>query len=144
GGRGALGRSPASSGRFEPSPRVLVVDDEPEVQQLLSRALRVNGFRVETASSGAEALEKASLEPPDLILLDLWLPDMSGWDVRARLQSIAGCAAVPVVVLTAHSGPEEMKEGERLGVGAFLAKPVGMARILEKIKTPLSEPGSAA
>jgi signal transduction histidine kinase/DNA-binding response OmpR family regulator len=140
----ALGRSPGASGRFEPSPRVLVVDDEEEVQQLLSRALRVNGFRVETASTGTEAIEKASLEPPDLLLLDLWLPDMSGWEVRSRLKKTAGCESVPVVVLTAHSGPEEVKEGERLGVEAFLAKPVDMARILDKIKTLLNETGHAA
>jgi signal transduction histidine kinase/DNA-binding response OmpR family regulator len=140
----ALGRSPASSGRFEPSPRVLVVDDEEEVRQLLARALRVNGFRVETAGSGTEALEKARLEPPDLLLLDLWLPDMPGWDVMQRLKAIPECAAVPVVVLTAHSGPEEVKEGERLGVDGFLAKPVDMTRILDKIKTLLAEPGNAA
>jgi signal transduction histidine kinase/DNA-binding response OmpR family regulator len=140
----ALGRSPASSGRFEPSPRVLVVDDEEEVQQLLARTLRVNGFRVDTAATGAETLEKAKAEPPDLILLDLWLPDMSGWDVMTRLKQVSGCASIPVVVLTAHSGPEEVREGERLGVDAFLAKPVDMTRILEKIKTLLHESGNAA
>jgi len=140
----ALGRSPSSGGRFEPSPRVLVVDDEEEVQQLLARALRVNGFRVESSGTGQDTIEKARLEPPDLILLDLYLPDMSGWDVMTRLKAMPECASIPVVILTAHSGPEEVREGERLGVEAFLAKPVDMTRILDKIKTLLSESGNAA
>jgi signal transduction histidine kinase/DNA-binding response OmpR family regulator len=140
----ALGRSPNSGGRFEPSPRVLVVDDEEQVQALLARALRVNGFRVETAGTGDEALDKARSYPPDLILLDLLLPDMSGWDVMKRLKATEECGSIPIVVLTAHTGPEEVKEGERLGVDAFLAKPVDMGRILDKIKSLLNESGTVA
>jgi DNA-binding response OmpR family regulator len=137
-----LGRNPAA-GRFEPSPRVLVVDDEEEVQQLLARSLRVNGFKVETASTAREALEKLQDSPPDLVLLDLFLPDASGWDVLMRVKATPEGSAIPVIILTAHSEPEQMREGERLGVDAFLAKPIDMNSILERIKALLRESGAA-
>jgi DNA-binding response OmpR family regulator len=135
----ALGRSPTSSGRFEPAPTVLVVDDEEEVRSLLERALRVNGFSVETAGTGREALVKARSIPPDLILLDLLLPDMSGMVVLKELKASSLVSHVPVVILSAHSAPEDIREAERLGVNAFLAKPVDMNRILERISSLIHE-----
>ncbi|MEO6326276.1 MAG: response regulator, partial [Thermoanaerobaculia bacterium] len=136
----ALGRVPQQSGRWEPIPTVLIVDDEEEVRVLLERALRVNGYRVETAGSGREALEKARDTRPDLVLLDLVLPDQSGWEVLKELRALDGATAVPIVILSARGSNEEISEGERLGANAFIAKPVDMNRILERIKTLLQEP----
>jgi len=134
----ALGRTPSSiSGRFDISPRILVVDDEEEVCQLLGRALRVNGFKVDMAKNGTEAIESALARRPDLVLLDLVLPDISGWDVVRRLRASGG-KPVPILVLSGHSSPGDEDEARRLGVNALLAKPVDMNRILERIKELLS------
>ncbi len=130
----ALGRSPTPAGRFEPAPNVLIVEDDEEVRSLLARALRVNGFKVETAATGQEALDKAAESRPELLLLDLGLPDIPGFEVLRRLKTHEKTSHVPVVILSAHTGPEEHKQAETLGVEAFLAKPVDMGRILERIR----------
>ncbi len=120
-------------------PKVLVVDDEEEIRTLIERSLRVNGFQVRGAGTGREALERALEEAPDLILLDLMLPDMSGWDVFARLRESPKTAQTPIVILSAHGDPASVREAQRLGVAAFLSKPVDIDRILERMRDLIGE-----
>jgi CheY-like chemotaxis protein len=99
---------------------------------------------VEGAGSGKAALEKVRNDAMDLILLDLKLPDMTGMDVLRALKSDPRTEKLPIVVLSGYGGAEERQEAERLGVGAFLAKPVDMSRVLERIKGLVEESGTAA
>lgn len=137
----ALGRSATGPGS---AARVLVVDDEEEVRSLLARTLRANGFQVDAAGTGQDALAAALKTPPDLLVLDLLLPDMSGWDVLARLRALHAGAVIPVIILSGYGGPDNVREAQRLGVDAFIAKPVDMGRILERIKEILHEPRVSA
>ena len=124
--------------------RVLVVDDHPAFRRALTSALEmVDGIDVAGEAGGGEAAcQEVEHLHPDLVLMDLSMPDLSGIDATRRIHRRQ--PELPVVILTAHSGPEEVREGERLGVDAFLAKPVDMTRILEKVKTLLSDSGNAA
>jgi CheY-like chemotaxis protein len=101
--------------------RALIVDDSEVLRRLIEMCLRPVGFEVEAASSGTEALEKASVFKPDLVILDIGLPDMTGWDVLAALRANEATTATKVLIL---SGYEDANgEAERLGADAALVKP---------------------
>src|SRR5260370_5271217 len=105
--------TPSSNGREQPDARLLVVEDEPNILELLSASLRYAGFEVVTAAAGTEAVQAAQRHRPDLILLDVMLPDMDGFDVIRRLPG--GGARVPVVVLTPPPAPPHKLPGLPLG-----------------------------
>ena len=104
-------------------PRVLVAEDEPDIAALIAYQLTREGFRVETARSGSEALEAVGREIPDLIVLDRMLPDISGDDVLRELKSDAATANIPVLVLTARREQEDRIQGLELGADDYLTKP---------------------
>src|ERR1700739_1796721 len=93
---------PSIETRPQPDARLLVVEDEPNILELLSASLRYAGFDVITASGGTEAVQSAQRHRPDLIVLDVMLPDMDGFDVIRRLRG--GGARIPVLFLTARDG----------------------------------------
>src|SRR5580704_9184431 len=99
---------------------ILVVDDEPYITDLLAAALRFEGFRVDVASTGAEALTKVRQGAPDLVMLDVMLPDINGTEVCRKLREEGN--AVPVVFLTARDGTEEKVEGLQLA-DDYVTKP---------------------
>jgi two-component system OmpR family response regulator len=101
--------------------RLLVVEDEPNILELLSASLRYAGFDVVTAAAGTEAVQAAQRHRPDLIVLDVMLPDMDGFDVVRRLRS--GGARVPVVFLTARDATEDKIRGLTLGGDDYVTKP---------------------
>lgn len=101
--------------------RALIVDDSEVLRRLIEMCLRPAGFEVETASNGAEALEKTPVFRPDLLILDIGLPDMTGWDVLAAVRANHTTADTKVLIL---SGYEDANgEAKRLGADAALAKP---------------------
>lgn len=101
--------------------RALIVDDSEVLRRLIEMCLRPGGFEIATAGNGKEALELAESFNPDLVLLDIGLPDMTGWDVLAELRDSAVTAATKVLIL---SGYEDVHtEAERLGADAALIKP---------------------
>jgi len=104
-------------------PRVLVVEDEADIAALIAYQLTREGFRVETARTGIEALDAVGREIPDLIVLDRMLPGLSGDDVLARLKREPATASVPVLVLTAKREQEDRIEGFELGADDYLTKP---------------------
>jgi two-component system OmpR family response regulator len=122
--------------------RLLVVDDEETILELLSGSLRFAGFEVMTAGSGAEALRAASASRPDLVLLDVMLPDGDGFDVVRRLRS-AG-PGVPVIFLTARDGVGERVTGLALGADDYVTKPFSLAEVVERIRAVLRRAGRAS
>jgi len=104
-------------------PRVLVVEDEPDIAALIAYQLTREGFRVETAGNGPEALNAISRATPDLVVLDRMLPGLSGDEVLARLRAEPATANVPVLVLTAKREQEDRIEGFELGADDYLTKP---------------------
>jgi len=122
-------RSPAGDGH------VLVVDDSPENTKLLSDILRAEGYRVSTASFGHEALATIALDAPDLVLLDVMMPGMSGYEVCRRLRSNDGTSLLPVVLVTALDTVEERVKGIEAGADDFLTKPVNRAEMLARVRS---------
>ncbi len=120
-----------------PAPKILVVDDQPINVQLLKRKLEREGIDIVTAYSGQEALEAVAATKPDLILLDVMMPDMDGIEVCQRLQSREATRSIPVIFITARSSKEGKLEG--LGVGAvdYITKPIDLDETLARVQTQL-------
>jgi two-component system, chemotaxis family, chemotaxis protein CheY len=106
--------------------RVLVADDEPLLRTLFAIAFEADGYDVETAADGAEALEKACQQPPQLIVLDLMMPVMDGWGFLEAWQGQPASQTVPVVIMSAGC---RQAEQPRLDVQAFLTKPFDLDRL---------------
>lgn len=107
------------------SPRtLLVVDDEPEIVKLVTKIFEARGLRVVAARDGQEALDQVKKERPDLILLDLDLPRIDGWDVCKRVKADAATKMIPIVMMTAaHASPEAAQRGVESGADEYVAKP---------------------
>ena len=102
--------------------RLLLVDDDVDVATMYEMQLAAHGFRVTTAHSGMEAIDRASADPPDLIYLDLGLPEMHGLEVLRQLRATPSTAGIPVIILTNYSEPELMERGRELGAHDYLIK----------------------
>jgi two-component system KDP operon response regulator KdpE len=117
-----------------PQPLILVIDDEPQIHRFLRPALAAAGYRVERAETGAEGLRLAASRSPEVVLLDLGLPDADGHDVLARLRAFT---QVPVIVLSARD-----REGEKIaaldgGADDYVEKPFGIGELLARVRTAL-------
>jgi two-component system OmpR family response regulator len=123
------------------SNRVLVVDDEPNIVDVVSMALRFHGFSVETAGTGADALTAVTAFRPDLIVLDVMLPDMEGFEVAKRLG--AERAATPIIFLTARDAPEDKLRGLTTGGDDYVTKPFSLEELLARIRNVLRRSGRA-
>src|ERR1700727_2268966 len=121
--------------------RVLVVDDEPQILRALRINLRARQYDVSIAASGAQALEEAAAHPPDLVILDLGLPDMDGVDVIGGLR---GWTAVPIIVLSGRADSSDKGEALDAGADEYVTKPFGMDELLARMRaavrrTPAAE-----
>ena len=126
-----------------PAPhRVLVVDDEPNLVEVVTMALRYQGFAVETAGTGREALAAVSAFRPHLMVLDVMLPDMEGFDVASRLG--AQRSAVPIIFLTARDSTEDKVRGLSGGGDDYMTKPFSLEELVARIRTILRRTGLAA
>ena len=115
------------------APRILVVDDEPHNRQLLEVILGAEGYAVVTATCGSEALEEVAREAPDLIVLDVMMPGMDGYQVAALVKSEPKTRAIPVVLLTALDDRNSVAHGLGAGAEAFLTKPVNREELCDRI-----------
>ena len=114
--------------------KVLVVDDEPQIVLLVSGRLKANGFEVIEASNGEEGLRKAKSERPDLILLDIMMPGMDGYEVCAALKSDQRYKDIPIILFTAKAGEEAQRVGlEDCGANGYVTKPFEPSALLSKI-----------
>lgn len=113
---------------------MLVVEDEPSILKFLSQNLALRGFDVAVAIDGAQGLAEARTWKPDLILLDLMLPVMSGWDVLKALGREGLLERVPVIVVTAAVREEDERRARVLGATDYLVKPFGVLELLHRIR----------
>ena len=114
--------------------RVLVIEDDPEINQLLCAYAQIAGFDADGAISGLDALAVAAAHVPDLVLLDLMLPDVDGLEVYRRLRAVPATAGVPVIVLTARTAESTRDEAKRLGVADYLNKPFDPDRLMDVMR----------
>jgi DNA-binding response OmpR family regulator len=128
--------------RDEHQPEIMVVDDDPDTLSILVRYIRREGCAVVEASSGAECLRLAKLHPPDVILLDLMMPEMDGFAVCRALRTDPGTAEIPVIMLTARDDVDARAEGMQLGVDDFIGKPVARRELAERIRAQLDMLGA--
>ncbi|MFT3870175.1 MAG: response regulator [Nibricoccus sp.] len=119
------------------SPKILVVDDQPVNVQLLKRKLEREGIQVAAAYTGGEALEVVVKEKPDLILLDVMMPDMDGMEVCQRLQETEETRSIPVIFITARSSKESKLEGLAVGAVDYITKPIDLDETLARVQTQL-------
>jgi len=121
--------------------KVLLVEDNEMNRDMLSRRLSRKGFEVIVALDGAEALQAALAEVPALILMDMSLPVMDGWEATRRIKAEAATAAIPVIGLTAHAMDGDREKCLAAGCDDYDTKPVDLPRLLEKMHAQLSRIG---
>jgi two-component system OmpR family response regulator len=121
--------------------RILVVDDEPNIADVVSMALRFQGFEVETAGTGTDAISAVTSFRPHLIVLDIMLPDMEGFDVAQRLG--AQRARVPIIFLTARDATDDKIRGLTLGGDDYVTKPFSLEELVARIRAILRRSGLA-
>ena len=117
--------------------RVLVVEDEPDIRDLLAFHLEREGYLVTRASTGAEALRQLRATAPDLVILDLMLPEMDGLEVCRRLRADAGTAALPVIMLTAKGDEVDRVVGLEIGADDYIVKPFSPKELLARVRAVL-------
>lgn len=121
-------------------PRVLLVDDYPDAREMYSEYLAFSGFQVVEAGNGMEALQRALDDKPDIILMDLSLPVMDGWEATRRLKADDRTAHIPIVALTGHALAGLSEGARRAGCDAFVTKPCLPEDLVKEIKRVLDEP----
>ncbi|WP_020680664.1 response regulator transcription factor [Marinobacterium rhizophilum] len=118
---------------------VLVVDDEPNIVLSLEFLMRQAGFDVVTAGDGEAALQRVAEQRPDLILLDISLPGLSGFEVLERLRAQPEHARLPIIMLTAHGREVEREKGLALGADDYITKPFSTRALVDKVQALLAE-----
>jgi DNA-binding response OmpR family regulator len=113
--------------------RVLVVDDDPVIVRLLEVNLRLEGYEVATASRGEEALERAAEFHPDVILLDVMMPGLDGWETCRRLRELPEFVETPVVFLSARAQDDDGSKGMNLGRVDYVTKPFDPVKLMELV-----------
>ncbi|MBN1866600.1 response regulator [Candidatus Sumerlaeota bacterium] len=125
-----------------PAPkRILAVDDESDVLLVIKAGLENEGFQVQTASNGADALELARDELPDLIVLDVMMPKMNGFEVLRELKNSEETALIPVVMLTGLSDSQKIRQAILSGTDYYVVKPFDFDDLVMKIRTALRDSG---
>lgn len=122
--------------------RLLLVDDYADALELLAMLLEYSGYIVDTARTGAEAIAIAVRTPPDLAILDLQLPDMTGLDVARELRGRAPTRSVPLIALTGHSSSQDADAARSAGINRLFVKPCEPPQLLAAIKAMLTETSS--
>lgn len=121
------------------SKKVLVVDDEPYILRSLRMILEMEGYQVDTASDGLEALKKVSENKPHLILLDIMMPNMDGYEVAKRLKEDSVTSDIFILILTAKGQEKDKMRSASLGVDEHLTKPFSPNKLLARVKEILGE-----
>ena len=117
--------------------KILAVDDEIDVLLIVKTALRSAGFDVETTTNGNDALTLARADPPDLIILDVMMPGMTGFDVMRELKRIENTCMIPIIMLTGVSERSKIQEALSNGTTYYMIKPFDLDQMLEKVRNAL-------
>ena len=119
-------------------PLILLVEDQFELRQMYAQQLELSGFDVIEAANGADALAHTAAHNPDVVLMDLSLPVLDGWEATRRLKTDARTAHIPVVALTAHDGSGELQRATRAGCDWFVPKPCPPDALVTEIRRLLA------
>jgi len=119
------------------SDRVLVADDDPDILNVVKINLELDGFEVDTAVDGEDAMQKATSTPPNVIILDIMMPRMDGLTALHRLRSQAGTANIPIILLTARGLPEDRVRGLELGADDYITKPFDITELAARVRAVL-------
>ena len=119
--------------------KILLVEDNPLNRDMLSRRLVKRGFEVVTAEDGLQGVDSATSFLPDLVLMDMSLPGIDGWEATRRLKAAEATRGIPVIALTAHAMAEDRANALAAGCDDFDTKPVDFARLLDKMNALLAE-----
>jgi DNA-binding response OmpR family regulator len=119
--------------------KVLLVDDESDFVELVKERLESNGFKVVPAYDGKEALEKVDTENPDIIILDIMMPEMDGFDVCLRLKTDEAHKRIPVIMLTAKFQASDIRFAQAIGADAYITKPFEPDALLDKMRELLGK-----
>ena len=117
--------------------RILIVDDEPEIGRILAVILRGAGFEVAAVDGGRAALEHLAASATDLVLLDVTMPELDGFETLRRIREAPATARLPVLMLTANAGAADRARAQSLGADDFIAKPFDAAEVVERIRERL-------
>lgn len=117
--------------------RILAADDEPDVLLIIKTALQTEGFDVETASNGLEALEQGMANPPDLFVLDVMMPGLSGFELVEKLKEHGPTSTIPIIMLTGLSERGKIKEALSSGVNFYIVKPFEFEDLISKVNEAL-------
>ena len=118
--------------------RILLVEDNPMNRDMLTRRLVKRGFDVVTAEDGLQGVDVARRDLPDLVLMDMSLPGIDGWEATRRLKAVDATRAIPVIALTAHAMSDDRAKALAAGCDDFDTKPVDFARLLDKMNALLA------
>jgi DNA-binding response OmpR family regulator len=119
--------------------KILVADDEEHIVMILKDSLEFSGFQVITAYNGEEALERVEKDAPDLVVLDIGMPKLDGWEVCRRLKSNEKTKQIPIIILTAYAQTSDQRKGSQLGADRFVTKPCDLTYLVEEIRTLLAK-----
>ena len=125
-------------------PKILIVEDNELSRDMLSRRLRRKGFEVLVATDGQEGIAMAQRELPDLVLMDLSLPDLDGWEATRRLKKDAKTQHIPVIALTAHAMSGDREKAIDAGCDEYDTKPIELRRLLSKMVRFVEDPEAKA
>jgi two-component system cell cycle response regulator DivK len=124
-------------------PLVLIVEDQSDLRQLYTEHLTLSGFDVLEAGNGADAIRATASRLPDVVLMDLSLPVVDGWEATRRLKADARTAHIPIVALTAHDGAGELKRATDAGCNWFVPKPCPPDALITELRRVLTRPTPA-
>lgn len=125
-------------------PKILLVEDDEMNRDMLSRRLQRKGFEVVIATDGAEGVAMAQEVNPDLILMDMSLPEMSGWEATAKIKTIPQAQSIPIIALTAHALERDRQKALQAGCDDYDTKPIELSRLLDKMMRLLEKNGFGA
>ena len=120
---------------------ILLVEDDPDIRYLVSYKLTKSGFEVIEAADGPEGLRQAELHPPDLVILDVRMPRMSGLEVCRQLRGRARTATVPIIMLTARTRAEDIEQAYAAGASEYVAKPFSPRELQQRVESALAKVG---
>ena len=124
------------------APKILVVDDEEDVLRFINDALKLEGMEVITAFDGLSAIDTATAERPDVIILDIMMPLMNGYEVCEQLRREPSTAKIPVLFLSSAYTTEAVRASRRLGAGGYIVKPFAPAELVRSVKDVLRSAGT--
>ena len=123
---------------------VMIIEDEEDAAELFAEMMRVSGYRVVKTSKSVPAIEIMTAEKPDVILLDIMMPEVSGLDILRAMRRDRALANIPVVIITAKGMPADIKNGMEAGASTYLTKPVGFLDLKEAVERALGSSTASA